>query len=159
MTGFRTGLTRAGTALPGIGGAVLAKLACPACWPLFAGVLGSVGLSATAFAPLAVPLAVGFLLLALITLALGARRRGGYGPLWLGAAGAGAILAGELALSSEFTAFTGVALLIGASLWNVWPRRARASPDSCGTCGIDSRDLQRIPSTTRTRTAGGDPWR
>lgn len=109
-------------AAPGIAGAVLAKLACPVCWPAIAGVFGSATVGA-AYSTVGLPLGVAFLLLALGSLAYRARDRRGYGPLALGMLGATALLAGELAASSEPLALSGVGLVIVASIWNAWPRR------------------------------------
>ncbi len=119
----------AATAAPGIGGAVMAKLACPACWPIYAGILGSLGIGAAALEPFLVPLGGIFLAVALVSLGYRARNRRGYGPLVLGLAAALALALGELMLHSEAIAYSGVALLIGASIWNAWPSR---TPESGG---------------------------
>jgi glutaredoxin 3 len=74
--------------LSGIGGSLLAKAACPACWTLVAGGLGSLGV--------AVELSIGtlrvlgrvFLVLALGALAWHAPHRRGHGPFALGFVGA-----------------------------------------------------------------------
>ncbi len=120
-------------AAPGIGGAVMAKLACPACWPIYAGVLGSLGIGAVALEPFLLPLGGLFLAIALASLGYGARSRRGYGPLMLGIVAAIALAAGELVLHSEVLAYAGVALLMGASVWNAWPGRP-ASVASCTDC-------------------------
>jgi hypothetical protein len=118
-----SGVRAFGLALPGVGGALLAKLACPICWPVFAGVLGALGVASAEYASIGVPLGLLFLALALGSLAYGARERRGYAPLGLGTLAAGELLAGELALERESVAIAGVGLLIAASLWNAWPRR------------------------------------
>lgn len=58
----------------------------------------------------------------------GARRRRGYGPLVLGAGAAAALWSGEHLVGSEGLALAGAGLLIAASLWNAWPRRAVPAP-------------------------------
>jgi mercuric ion transport protein len=110
-------------ALPGIGGALLAKAACPACWTLVAGGLGSLGLVVELSSGTLRLLGDGFLLVALFALAWHASHRRGYGPFALGVVAAGALWSGEHVSPSEPLALAGVTLLIAASLWNAWPRR------------------------------------
>lgn len=123
----------AAAAAPGIGGAVMAKLACPACWPIYAGVLGSLGIGAVALEPFLLPLGGLFLAVAIASLGYRARSRRGYGPLMLGIAAAVALAVGELILHSEVLAYGGVVFLMGASVWNAWPGRP-ASVASCTDC-------------------------
>ncbi len=112
-------------ALPGIGGALLAKAACPACWTLVAGGLGSLGVALELSTGTLRLLGLVFLALALGALAWRAPRRRGYGPLALGLVGAVGLWTGEHLAPSEALAIPGVLLLITASLWNAWPQRAR----------------------------------
>ena len=118
-------------AVPGIGGSLLATLACPLCWPMYAGVLAALGVGGVTYSTLALPLGVGFLVLAVASLWYRASQRRGYRPLLLGIAGAGLLLAGELAIGSEVVTFSGVGVLIVASVWNAWPS---------GVCVQRSRD-------------------
>jgi hypothetical protein len=111
----------------------MAKLACPACWPIYAGVLGSLGIGAVALEPFLLPLGGLFLAIALASLGYRARSRRGYGPLVLGIIAAATLAAGELVFRSEVLAYAGVALLMGASVWNAWPGRT-ASVASCTDC-------------------------
>lgn len=122
--------------VPGIAFAALPKLACPACWPAYTGLLGALGLGfllETTYLP---ALTAGFLALAVAALALRARARRGYGPLVLGAAAAGTILAGKFALASDATMYGGLAGLMAASLWSAPPGRTRVP--SCPACARDS---------------------
>lgn len=52
-------------ALPGVSLSILPKLACPACWPAYAGLLAAVGLGFLISAAYLLPLTVAFLALAL----------------------------------------------------------------------------------------------
>ena len=122
MAGGTTARAR-GLALPGIGGALLAKAACPACWTSIAGGLSSLGLAVELRTGTLRLLGGVFLLVALLALAWRASRRRGYGPVALGVAAAGALWVGEHVFPSEPAALTGMALLIAASAWNAWPRR------------------------------------
>ena len=110
-------------ALPGIGGALLAKAACPACWTLVAGGLASLGLAVELSKGTLRLLGLGFLASALLALAWRAPRRRGYALLALGVVAAVALWTGEHVVPSEPLALSGVALLVAASLWNAWPRR------------------------------------
>ena len=63
--------------LPGIGLSALPKLACPVCWPAYAGLLSSLGLGFLISAAYLLPLTIVFLTLALAALAFRAKRRRG----------------------------------------------------------------------------------
>jgi len=67
--------------LPGIGLSALPKLACPACWPAYAGLLSSLGLGFLISTAYLLPLTAVFLALAPAALAFRAKSRGGLGPL------------------------------------------------------------------------------
>lgn len=109
-------------AAPGIGVSLLPKIACPACWPAYTGLLSSFGLGFpipnTAWL---LPLTAIFLLLAVGMLAFRARRRQGYGPFALGLVSTSLILLGKFSLASNPVFYAGLGLLILASAWNSWP--------------------------------------
>jgi len=133
--GPRTGWSRALTALPGPGVALFPAGACPACWPAYAGPLGSLGL--------------GFLALALLPLGYRARERRGFGPLGLGVVATAAALLGKFAVGSSAILYAGLALLIGASIWNTWPLSA-ARTGTCGQCAPQGSAWNE-PGARRTR--------
>ena len=114
-------------ALPGVGVSILPKLACPACWPAYAGLLSSVGLGFLISAVYLFPLTVAFLTLALTALTFRARERHGYGPLVIGLIAASGVLVGKFLWNSNAITYGAVGLLVGASLWNTWPRRLPAA--------------------------------
>lgn len=121
--------------LPGLGAALLPKVACPACWPAYAGLLGSVGLGFLLDTSYLLPLTALFLAVAVLALAFRAHRRRGYGPFGLGLAASALVLAGKFALESDPTMYAGLLFLVGASVWNGWPRRpSPASSGSCASC-------------------------
>ncbi len=122
-------------ALPGVGVSILPKLACPACWPAYAGLLASVGLGFLISVVYLLPLTAAFLALALGVMAFRAKKRHGYGPSLLGLFAATAILLGKFVWESTPTLYGAVGLLVIASLWNSWPRHdtARAIA-SCPDC-------------------------
>ncbi|HEV2385988.1 MAG TPA: MerC family mercury resistance protein [Candidatus Acidoferrales bacterium] len=118
-------------ALPGIGVSMLPKLACPACWPAYAALLGSLGLGFLISATYLFPLTVAFLILAVGALFFGARERHGYRPFVGGIVAAAGILAGKFVLESNRVMYGAVGLLVLASLWNAWPHRASRIATAC----------------------------
>ena len=113
-------------AAPGIGLSLLPKIACPACWPAYAGLLSSIGLGfLVPNRTYLLPLTVAFLLIAVGTLAFRARRRRGYVPFALGVLAASLILLGKFSLASNSVLYAGLGLLILASVWNSWPTTSR----------------------------------
>lgn len=122
-------------ALPGVGVSILPKLACPACWPAYAGLLTSVGLGFLISAAYLLPLTASFLALAMGAMVFRARDRHGYGPLTLGILAAVGVLIGKFAWESNAVIYGAVGLLVLSSLWNAWPRRRTPSHQgSCSDC-------------------------
>ena len=117
--------------IPGVGVSLLPKLACPLCWPAYAGLLSSVGLGFLISARYLLTITAVFLVLALGALAFRAKNRHGYGPFLLGIVSAVCVVIGKFAFQSSLTMYTAVALLVTASVWNAWPHRNRVSPDCC----------------------------
>jgi hypothetical protein len=70
------------------------------------------------------PLTIFSLALALAALGFRANRRRGYGPLAAGTLAAALLLVGKFVLDSNGTSYGGLAGLIGASLWNSWPKKS-----------------------------------
>jgi hypothetical protein len=60
-------------AMPGIGMALLPKLACPACWPAYAGLLSTLGVGFLGSTKYLLPLTATFLFVAVGCLPLGQR--------------------------------------------------------------------------------------
>src|SRR5438876_6988987 len=122
--------------IPGIGVAVLPKLFCPLCWPLYAAVVSSVGLGFLIGTTYLLPITSAFLVLTLAVLGFRANERRGYGPLLFGAVGSGAVLAGKFFLESNPITYGGVGFLVVASVWNAWPRRTNTAV--CPSCAPDT---------------------
>jgi len=112
--------------LPGIGAALLPAVTCPACWPAYAGLLRSLGLGFIDYSPWLLPVMVIFLGTSVAIFAWQGYRRHSYGPLLVGVIGAVLIIWNRLVPGSEWVLYGGVALLIAASVWNVWPRKVCA---------------------------------
>jgi len=120
--------------IPGIAFAFLPKLACPACWPAYAGVLSSVGLGFLIDTKYLLPLTAAFLVVAVGALAFRARARRGYGPFIAGVVSAIMVLVGKFRFDADAAMYGGIGLLVLASLWNAWPLRSGAG---CQTCVTD----------------------
>jgi len=109
--------------LPSVGVALLPKLTCPVCWPAYTALLSSVGISFVDYTPYLLPTVAIFLPVALSALAYRAKARRGYGPFWIGVVGAFGVLAGKFVFESDLGLYSAAGLLVGASLWNIWPHR------------------------------------
>lgn len=116
------------TALPGIGAALLPNATCPACWPVYAGILSSLGLGFLMTGPYFY-LFIGILVsVSLFSLGYKAKTRRGYLPFWIGASGTVIIIASKYYTLSDYFLYAGALLLIIASVWNSIPRKGGASP-------------------------------
>ena len=73
------------------------------------------------------PLTVGALVVAVGALGFRARRRHGFGPLAVGLAAALFLIVGKFVLGLDAITYGGMGLLIGASLWNAWPKKQAPS--------------------------------
>src|SRR5216684_2923410 len=100
--------------IPGIGVALLPKLICPLCWPLYAGIVSSVGLGFLIGTAYLLPITSAFLILTLAVLGLRAKQRQGYGPFVAGVVASTAVLMGKFFLESNPIMYTGVGVLGGA---------------------------------------------
>jgi hypothetical protein len=140
MTTFKQNLA----ALPAVAVSLLPKLMCPACWPAYAGVASALGVSFLISAKYLLPLTIGFLAITALALGYRASRRHDYGPLWLGLVAAVVILAGKFYFDAAQATYAGIGLLVAASVWNSWPRRATAASSCCvpAGMGVTSRNLQ-----------------
>lgn len=118
--------------LPGIGASFLPKVACPACWPAYAGFLSSIGLGFLIETAYLLPLTALFLGLAVFALAFRAPRRRGYGPFFAGVAASATVLIGKFSFESDPAMYAGLLFVIAASAWNSWPRKQTAT--DCPSC-------------------------
>ena len=107
--------------LPAIGAVLLPALTCPACWPAYAGLLSALGLGFVDYTPYLLPITIVFLALAVFSLGYRAKTRHGYALFFVGCGAAIIVIISKFFPSSEVGTYTGIAGLIGASIWNVWP--------------------------------------
>lgn len=116
----------------------LPVLTCPACWPLYAGLLSASGLGFVNYTPFLLPLTVLLLAVAIIPLAWKMQQRWGSGPLLAGLGGTALIMFGKFCLGSQPLYYAGIAVLLAASIWNIWPV-PETSKSECPT-GQSSKD-------------------
>jgi hypothetical protein len=131
--GRRIGWRRNIAVVPGVAASLLPKVACPACWPAYAGFLSAVGFGFLLETTWMIPLTAVFLALAVGALAFRASQRRGYRPAALGVVGAGIVLMGKFGMDSDALMYLGLGILVGASLWNTWPRKTSSSCESCAS--------------------------
>ena len=137
-------------AVPGVGVSLLPKLMCPMCWPAYAGLVSALGLGFLISTKYLLPLTAAFLAVTAVALGFHASQRHGHGPFWVGLVAAALILIGKFYLDAAQATYAGVGLLIAASVWNSWPRRAVLTPACPAGCGRGR--FQRKEYTTRTNT-------
>lgn len=144
-SGWKTSLV----GVPGIAIAFLPKLACPLCWPAYAGLLTTLGLGFLLDTNYLLPVTATFLALAIGALAFRASARRGYLPFAFGLAAGIAVLAGKFAFDSDSMMYGGLAAIAAASVWNAWP--VRRSRRACRACAPGS--LSSMHSTLRKETS------
>jgi len=122
--------------LPSIGAILLPAATCPACWPAYAGLLSSFGVSFIDYTPWLMPIIVVLMMVSLGALAWQSKKRENYKPLMLGVAGVIILVVGKFQLELDSVVYAGAALLIIASIWNSWPEKMCAieKPDHCNDC-------------------------
>ena len=125
------------TTLPSVGAALLPVGGCPACWPVYSGILASLGLTFLLDAAYVLGITFAFLCVALLALAFRAKARGSYGPLILGAASVGTILLFKFAWTVNPLVYVGLSGLVIASFWNAWPRKPKSG--ACPACASTVR--------------------
>jgi mercuric ion transport protein len=141
-----TAWKRVALAAPGVGVSLLPKLACPVCWPAYAGLLTSLGLGVLISERYLFSFTAIFLIAGVGALLFRARERRGYGPAALGGLGALVILIGKFHFSSQAGMYSGLALFVLASLWNSWPARPQQSCPQCDPDGNEVIQLNRTES-------------
>jgi len=123
--------------VPAIGAALLPKILCPFCWPLYASALTALGVGFIPSTAYLFPLTATSLFVAVGALGLGAGRRRGFGPLIVGLIGAAFTMSGKFRMESEILVFGGIGILLAAAVWNAWPRKA-STHLPCSACAPDS---------------------
>ena len=107
---------------------LLPSFACPACIPAYTGLLAALGVGVVLTERVLAPLIVVFLALGVLSVAWATRGHRRPGPLLMTVGGSLAVVLGRLVWNVAPVLYTGVALLIGASLWNLWLKRRQPQP-------------------------------
>jgi len=134
----RRSLTGGLAALAGIGPALLPNLTCPACWPVYAGLLSTLGLGFLLDERWLLPLTIVGLALLIAALAWRAARRNGSGPALVAGAAAVVLVATKFWWPAEAVAGGAVGALVVAAVWNLWPPRRPVASDTTGRAGPGS---------------------
>lgn len=114
-------------AAPALGVSLLPKVICPMCAPVLAAVVSALGLGFLMSTRYLLPLSIVLLAVAVGALAFGASSRRGRAPFWTGLAAAACLLIGKFWFDSTTATYTGVGLLVLASVWNAIPTRTTTS--------------------------------
>ncbi len=115
--------------------AVFPSVFCPACYPALAALLSSMGLGFFASEAVLQPLTIIFLLIALFGLFYECTKIKRYESFIIGTLGAMGIYAGHYWFSSSILTYGSVALLIGASIWNlIIKKRSLIKQEGCSSC-------------------------
>lgn len=104
---------------------LLPSTTCPACLTAFAGVVSAMGLGFLIHERVLAPLIALFLAINIASVAWSTRTHGHRWPLLATLMGSAAVVASRLIWHLHFLLYGGVALLIGASLFNLWLKRSR----------------------------------
>lgn len=129
-------------AVPSVGVALLPKLTCAACWPAYAALLSALGFGFFDYTAYLLPITAVALAVTLATLSWRSADRRGSGPLVLGVVAAALHLVGKFLLDSNVIAYAAVPILIGAAVWNAWPRRIASG--SCKSCASSTLNLEGV---------------
>lgn len=107
--------------------ALVPNVVCPACWPAYTALLSSLGVGFLPTGRYLLPATLLALTIPLGVLAVRARRGHRLLPLVLGVVGATTLVVGRFALASTALVIVGVAVLAGASFWDTWAQRRKAT--------------------------------
>jgi copper chaperone len=109
--------------LPGALLPLLPNATCPACVAAYAGVISALGLGFLLTERYLAPLIVAFLLIGIASVAWSTRSHRRAGPLIATLLGSAAVIMGRVAGHEHLLLYSGVSVLIAASLWNLWLKR------------------------------------
>ncbi|MCA9193855.1 MAG: hypothetical protein KDB03_18915 [Planctomycetales bacterium] len=119
------GLGKYLSVLPSVVLALLPRLACPCQFPAYTSLLGSMGLTFLLNTTYLLPLTAACLTFAVGGLAVGAKRRQGLLPFWLGATAAVTLMVGKFVFPNSGLVYASIGILLLASFWNSWPGKQR----------------------------------
>jgi len=106
---------------------------CPVCFLAYFGIFGVTAASASAYRSWLPPLTAISLSVTVGMLALGASRKGRFGPIVLGVIAASGVFAGRFIVNSRTMLFGSLLVLVAAVAWKSW-RQQTAADASCIAC-------------------------
>lgn len=109
--------------MPGVLLPLVPNATCPVCLSAYAGILSAVGLGFLPNERVLAPLILLFLAIGIMSVAWSTRSHRHPGPLLATVFGSATVVMGRVAGHVHMLLYTGVVLLIGASLWNLWLKR------------------------------------
>lgn len=124
----RSRIVRALSVVPGATLAVLPSASCPACWGAYGALLASLGLGFFINDKVLAPLIVAALVVGIVAIAWTTKSHRRYGPLVLTVGGSAAIAAGRLVWNVPVLVYGGAAIVLAASIWNLWLKRPAPVP-------------------------------
>lgn len=114
--------------LPGAALALLPSATCPACIAAYAGVLSALGLGFLHDERVVAPLIGGFLVVGIASIAWATRSHQNLGPLGVTVVGSAGVVVSRLLWNVPAALYASIAVLIAASVWNLWLKRQRRAP-------------------------------
>ncbi len=112
-------------AFPAAALSLLPSFSCPMCLSAYAGALSAFGITAILDESVLAPLIAVFLAFGVGSIAWTTRSHRRVAPLVLSITGAASVIAGRLVWDVAAVLYVGAALLVTASLWNLWLKRPR----------------------------------
>lgn len=109
------------TIIPALGLSLLPLSLCPACWPVYGGLLSVLGVGVLLEADYFLPVMIMFFASSIVFLFYQAKDRQGIGPGILGLISACVIFAGKFWIQINVVSYFGIILLLFASIWNIFP--------------------------------------
>ena len=108
--------------IPAIFASLIPTVTCPLCVTAYTALLSTLGLGFLMSSTYLLPLTVAMLAVAVGALGFEAVKRSSWGPFVLSLVGSAAIVVGKFLFASQAAIYSGVALLLAASIWNLGPR-------------------------------------
>jgi mercuric ion transport protein len=128
------------TAIPVMLLALLPKVVCPFCWPLYTGMLGALGVNFINYTPYLFPLLTLFLILTIAGLIIGAKDNKKYKPVYLGVISSVFILLGKTLFGTNVLIYSGI---IGLMVSVIWQSRIKSigNRGSCAVCENETKSI------------------
>lgn len=133
------------SAAPGLIAAFLPNATCPACWPVYAGLLSSLGLGFLMQGTYFYFIVGSLLAVSLFSLYYKAMSRRGQKPFVVGALVSTGIIFGRLAEWPELIFYLFALILVVASVWNNWPiKKAECDTVTDGNSACPNRNQNHL---------------